>query len=52
VASPSPDAPPVMTAEMVESSFMGLFLNGGFRCIPRRYNDRAISIRMISFEPP
>jgi hypothetical protein len=36
-----------MTAEMVESSFMGLFLNGGFGCIPRRYNDRAISIRMI-----
>src|SRR3981189_1903175 len=45
VASPSPDAPPVMTAEMVESSFMGLFLNGGIGCIPRRYNDRAISIR-------
>src|ERR1700738_369630 len=35
VASPSPDAPPVMTAEMVESSFMGLFLNGGFGCLPR-----------------
>jgi hypothetical protein len=31
---------------------MGLFLNGGFGCIARRYNDRAISIRMISFEPP
>jgi hypothetical protein len=31
---------------------MGLFLNRGIGCIPRRYNDRAISIRTISFEPP